>query len=400
MSDKKILERFGSIRTRLALLYSILFFGLASIIVGGVYISLSRAISDDQISQKNISPEMLQGQADGEKNYENLENDKSFALEEFSSFEKDINRNTLEKLRTYVFLALAGLLSVSLLVGWYVAGLVIKPIKHISSVAHEISATDLSRRIDLGGSADELRDLADIFDDMLDRLDAAFRNQREFLQDAAHELRNPLAVLKANLDVVATDPEATIEDFRFAGEIADRTISRMGALVDALLLYAQHERSDVKRLEVDIAEVLKDTVQDFYAAAESSGVVLELELDLPLNVMGDFASLRRSVANLLSNSIRVSKNGTSVHVSAGHDSEMVWISVRDEGPGIDSVQIEKVFDRFWRGDQALAREDGRSGLGLAIVKNITEGHGGRTTLRSTLGVGSTFTIWLPRLVKT
>ena len=101
----------------------------------------------------------------------------------------------------------------------------------------------------------------------------------------------------------------------------------------------------------------------------------------------------------MSRAILVSENGKRIHVHAGSDKEMVWISVRDEGPGLVSEEAEKVFDRFWRADQVSAREAGRSGLGLAIVKTIVESHGGRTTVRSTKDVGSTFTIWLHRLLK-
>jgi len=240
--------------------------------------------------------------------------------------------------------------------------------------------------------------LADTFDDMLDRLDAAFEMQRHFIQEASHELRNPLAVLRTNLDVVMHDPRSEPEDFRAAGEVALRATSRMSSLVDDLLLYAHHERPDVHRAPIDLASVVAETVADFAAAAESAGVELRAEVAERLQVVGDPVALRRGLANLLSNSIRVSDPESSVLVTAGHDDEKVWISVRDEGPGIDPDDVDDVFQRFWRGDLPSAREHGRSGLGLAIVRQIAEGHGGQATVRSTVGVGSTFTIWLPRYV--
>ena len=320
-------------------------------------------------------------------------------IEELVLFEEKVNRNAVEQLRNYIFLALAGLLLISLMVGWYVAGIVLKPIKHISIAAREISATDLSKRIDLRGPSDELRDLADTFDDMLARLDKAFRNQREFLEEAAHELRNPLAVMRANLEVVSADPDSTIEDFGAANEVANRASERMGKLVDDLLLYAHHERPDLQRVDLDLTELVVNTVEDFQAEAKSLGVSLLLECDSYLEVVGDHLALRRAFANILSNSIRVSEKGKHIYVKAGSDKEMVWISVRDEGYGLDPKDSEKVFDRFWKADEVSAREAGRSGLGLAIVKTIVETHGGRSTVRSTKGVGSTFTIWLPRLVK-
>jgi signal transduction histidine kinase len=116
-------------------------------------------------------------------------------------------------------------------------------------------------------------------------------------------------------------------------------------------------------------------------------------------VVGDPVALRRALANLLSNAIRVSDVGGLVRVTAGHDSEMVWMSVLDDGPGLGPDEQERVFQRFWRGDRASAREAGRSGLGLAIVRQIAEGHGGQVTVRSTVGIGSTFTVWLPRFLE-
>ncbi len=391
MDSKEKPQRLGSIRTRIALLYSVLLFGLASIILGVIYLSFSQSLSDEKISQQNseIRQDELQGS----------DSSRSEETQELMLFEEKVNQNALEQLRNYIFLALAGLLLISLTVGWYVAGIVLKPIKHITFAAREISATDLSKRIDLRGPSDELHDLADTFDDMLERLDKAFHNQREFVEEAAHELRNPLAVLRANLEVVIADPDSTIEDFVSAGEVASRASDRMGKLVDDLLLYAHHERPDLQRTDLDLSELVINTVQDFQAEAKSSGVLMESECDSHLKVLGDASALRRAFANILSNSIRESENGKNIYIKAGSDDEMVWISVRDEGPGLEPEDVEKVFDRFWRADGISARESGRSGLGLAIVKTIVESHGGKSTVRSTKGVGSTFTIWLPRFIK-
>ena len=391
MKSSKKTQRLGSIRTRIALLYSVLLFGLAAIILGVIYLSFSESLSDEKISQQYLEIEQVNANKDRASSFEEID--------ELILFEENVNRNAVEELRDYIFLALAGLLLISLIVGWYVAGIVLKPIKHISFAAREISATDLSKRIDLRGPSDELRDLADTFDEMLTRLDKAFRNQREFLEEAAHELRNPLAVMRANLEVVSADPDSTIEDFVAASEVAGRASDRMGKLVDDLLLYAHHERPDLQRVNLDLTELVINTVEDFQAEAKSSEVLLGVECDSDLEVVGDPSALRRAFANILSNSIRVSEKGKHIYVKAGNDAEMVWISVSDEGPGLDPEDSEKVFDRFWKGDEVSAREAGRSGLGLAIVKTIVETHGGRSTVRSTKGEGSTFTIWLPRLIK-
>ena len=395
-------DRFGSLRTRLALLYSTVLFVLAAVMVGGIYLGLSRALSDEPTSRlarfeqlAAESPAATGGSAEGEVSFVPEQRpDRPWLV----VFEEEVNRRALERLRAYSFTALAGLFLGSLLVGWYVAGLVLRPIGRITGVAREITATDLSRRIDLGGPSDELQDLADTFDDMLGRLDEAFEGQRRFVAEASHELRNPLAVLRTNLDVVMADDDAAPDDFRAAGTVALRAAERMSVLVDDLLLSAHHERPDAERRPTDLARVVAETVEDFGAAAATAGVSLEHRPGSGLSVVGDPAALRRAVANLLSNAIRVSDAGGMVRVDTGGDDDRVWASVVDHGPGIGVDQLEDVFQRFWRGDRASAREAGRSGLGLAIVRQIAEGHGGRATVRSTLGEGSTFTVWLPRLV--
>ncbi|MDP6076587.1 MAG: ATP-binding protein, partial [Acidimicrobiales bacterium] len=157
-------------------------------------------------------------------------------------------------------------------------------------------------------------------------------------------------------------------------------------------------RTDSRLEPVDASNLVEETVEDFGAAASEAGVAIQHEIAHELPVVGDPVALRRALANLLSNAIRVSDPTGRVRVTAGQDSEMVWMSVLDDGPGLSPEDQERVFQRFWRGDRASAREAGRSGLGLAIVRQIAEAHGGQVTLRSTVGVGSTFTIWLPRFV--
>lgn len=398
----RIPDRFGSLRTRLTLLYSTVLFMLAAVMVGGIYLGLSRALSDEPMSRlarfETLAADTGTGVSiDGDT--EALIPEKQPERPWLVIFEEEVNRRALERLRAYSFTALAALFLGSLLVGWYVAGLVLRPIGRISAVAREITATDLSRRIDLGGPSDELRDLADTFDDMLGRLDVAFEGQRRFVAEASHELRNPLAVLRTNLDVVMADKGASPDDFREAGQVALRAAERMSVLVDDLLLYAHHERPDAERTPLDLAVVVAETVEDFGAAAAAVGVALEHRATKGLTVVGDSAALRRSVANLLSNAIRVSEKNGAVRIDVGGDGDRVWASVVDNGPGISDEHLDNVFQRFWRGDRASAREAGRSGLGLAIVRQIAEGHGGRATVRSTVGEGSTFTLWFPRFVQ-
>src|SRR5581483_3452527 len=203
MRATKLAERLpswmGSIRFRLTAIYSLLLFGLWALLIGLVYIGLARELDAEPVSKSFVIERPVvtpQGIALQEET----------VRAEFQSLEHLVNQRTLENLRNYAFIALGGLFLASLVIGWYVAGMVLAPIGRITGVARQIQATDLSKRIALKGPKDELRDLADTFDGMLDRLETAFEAQRRFIQDASHELRNPLAVMRTNLDVAFSDP--------------------------------------------------------------------------------------------------------------------------------------------------------------------------------------------------
>src|SRR5262245_21991294 len=242
----------GSIRVRLTLLYSILLFGLAAAVVGGVYIGLSRTLDDQPVSrtyvvqQPVVTPEGVALRQDTVR-------------AEFRSLEQIVNQRALDALRDYSLLALLGLFLASLVIGWFVADRVLRPIGRIVDVARDIQATDLSRRIALEGPNDELKNLADTFDAMLGRLQDAFEAQRRFIQEASHELRNPLAVMRTNLDVTLADADASPDELRHTATVVGRNAERMTRLVDDLLLYARQGTRDLDRGPVDLAAIASET---------------------------------------------------------------------------------------------------------------------------------------------
>lgn len=386
MNGRRLAERLppwmGSIRVRLTVLYSTVLFGLAALVVFGIYTGVSRSLDSQPVSQ---SPEYLPDVLPGT-------DVEVISLEEF---ERRVNTRALDKLREYSFTALGLLFIGSLGTGWIVSGRVLRPIGRITGVAREIQATDLSRRIHLRGPNDELRQLADTFDAMLARLDAAFESQRRFIHEASHELRNPLAVIRTNLDVALSDPNATTEDLREVGELVGRTAERMSTLVDDLLYYARQEEPANRAGLIDVAPLVDDAVAEFRAAAESAGLGLDHVATPGLWINADATAVRQALANLLANAVRLAPAGTSVRVAAGFEGGWVWVAVEDQGPGIPPEDQERVWARFWRGDRRRAREEGRSGLGLTIVRQIVERHHGRVQLVSEVGRGSTFVLWFP-----
>jgi len=377
----------GSIRVRLTVLYSTLLFGLAAVVVGLIYVGQSRSLDDVPVSRRYEVTTTLDGRIIDAREVQVVP-----ALE---LFEREVNRRAMETLRTYSFSALGLLFIGSLGVGWFVSGPVLRPIGRITRVAREIQATDLSRRINLRGPNDEIHQLADTFDDMLGRLDEAFENQRQFIHEASHELRNPIAVIRTNVDVALADPDATTGDLRQTAEVVGRAAERMGTLVDDLLTHARLGVQANREERVDLGRIAVDAAAEFRAAAAAKGIGLVADAPEGVQVRGDRVALQRALANLLVNALRESSARTTVRLGAGREQDWAWISVADEGPGIAPEDRERVFQRFWRGDPGSARQEGRSGLGLTIVRQIAAAHGGRVTLDSEVGVGSVFVLWLP-----
>ncbi|MFQ5558244.1 MAG: sensor histidine kinase, partial [Acidimicrobiales bacterium] len=335
----------GSARVRLAVIYSVLLFGLAAVVVGGIYAGLARSLKDQPVSRTErwlgvIPTErgnvigLFEGQV----------------VDELALFEKQVNTRALEQLRTYTFGALGLLFAASLGVGWYVSGVVLRPIGRITSVARDIQATDLSRRIALKGPDDELKRLADTVDGMLGRLDDAFESQRRFIHEASHELRNPLAVIRTNVDVALSDPNASAEDLRYAGEVVGRSAARMTTLVDDLLLYARHGAAPTRQEDIDVSSLVADLVTEFDTTADARGKRVTLAApDGRLPACIDAPAVRRAVANLLANAVRLAPRGSTIAVEVGRCDGFVYASVSDEGPGIPATEQERVFQRFWRG---------------------------------------------------
>jgi signal transduction histidine kinase len=262
-------------------------------------------------------------------------------------------------------------------------------------VARDIQATDLSRRIELPGPDDELKQLADTFDAMLARLDAAFAAQRQFVADASHELRNPLAIIRTNVDVALADPHADPDELRHTITVVKRASDRMARLVDDLLALARRQEPILEHEPVDLGAAVAEASDDFVVPAAARQIVLDRAIAPDVVVTGDRDALKRAVANLLENAVRLAPARSRIRLATGSEGDRAWIAVADEGPGIAPEDQDRVFDRFWRADKARSRADGGTGLGLAIVRQIAESHGGQVRLQSKPGVGSSFVIWLP-----
>ncbi len=373
----------GSIRFRLTAVWSSLVFGLAAIVIFAIYIGL-RIYLENQRFPVNVV-------RSGDTYFFTADVQQAMRIAQNQS-----NARVVQTLGQYSLVALLALFVLSLIIGWIVSGRMLRPIGEISETVRHFQASDLSQRINLGGPDDELRRLADTFDDMLERLDKAFEGQRQFIHEASHELRNPLAVIRTNLEVTLSDPNATAEDLRQTAEVVQRSTERMARLVDDLLIYARKGTLSLERAPVDASLLIEEAADEFRVTAESDGIELLTAADNDLWLFADRLALRQALGNLLANALRLSSPGTTVRLRAGREGPWIWMAVEDQGPGIDANDQDLVFQRFWRGAGTGGPEP-RSGLGLAIVRQIAEAHGGEVKLVSEVGRGSAFALWIPAL---
>lgn len=368
-----------SARFRIALLYSVAVFLVGAVLLGTLYLALSRSVQAEPLSRRFPNARIEVG-------------DGTVIVSDLREFERQINTNTLHSLRDFSFAALGVLFVVGLGVGWIVSGRVLSPIDSITAVANQIQVSDLSRRIELAGPDDELKRLADTFDGMLNRLDESFARQRQFVADASHELRNPLAIIRTNAGLIASDSRAVQEDRRNA-IVIERAAARMSRLVDDLLALARLDAPSSHTVPIELGQLAAEVAHDFGALAGEKGVEILVSTSDPPLLTGDREAVKRALANLMDNALRFSPGGARVRVGAGNVGGVAWIGVRDEGPGISAEDQGKVFDRFWRGDRSRSRDRGGAGLGLAIVKQVAETHSGAVRVFSRPGEGATFVMF-------
>ncbi len=378
-----------SIRVRLTVMYSVALYLIGALVLAAIYLGLANSLDDEPVTRTVIRQGFIP-RSDGSVDLVVQEFEA-----EFRSIESLSNERALERLRTWSFGALGAMTLGSLVVGWFVAGRVVKPIARISDVARDIQATDMSRRIDLDGPDDELTRLAGTFDDMLGRLDRAFESQRRFVHEASHELRNPLATIRTNLEVALADPNASAEDLRQTAEVVDRTTERMGTVVDDLLSFARAEMPEREASLVDVAELTEDVSEEFAGTAEANVVDLRSVGTSTALVRADPSELRRVLANLVANAVEHAPSGSTVRVTAADAGARVRIDVIDDGPGIAPEHRDDVFRRGWRGPRSRDVRPGGSGLGLAIARQLVEANGGTIRLEDSQGPGAHFVVELP-----
>ena len=273
---------------------------------------------------------------------------------------------------------------------WVLVGYALHTVDRMRGQVAELSVTGLDRRVDVPVARDEVRQLAVTMNGLLDRLQRSAQAQRRFVADAAHELRSPLAALRARLEVNgrADDPQR----WQLAGAVMLEDVQRLSGLVDDLLALARLDESPrlSSPVPVDLDEIVFAEVDRLRG---TTTVTLDVRAVSAGLVHGNPELLTRVVRNLLGNAVRHAAG--VVHVAVTTADGRVELRVADDGPGIPAAEWERVFERFHRLDEARARDGGGSGLGLAIVRDAVRAHGGTVRVENA-GPGALLTVWLPQ----
>ena len=314
---------------------------------------------------------------------------------EVGQSEEDIS-DTLTSLLQIMILACPVALLAASFNGVFLAGRALSPIDNITRTAHQISAVDLSRRLNLRLPDDEVGRLARTFDEMIARLDNAFQRQRQFTADASHELRTPLTIIKGQIDVCLQrdrEPGAYRQVLQATNAEVDRLIRLTGSLLT--LTRADAGQISLRFEDVDVAEVVTGVFEQIRSAASDKGVECQLDPGPPAMIRGDQDLLLQLMLNLSDNAIRYTPSGGQVTLGWRVNKDQVQLWVQDTGIGISQEHLPHLFDRFYRVDKARSRAEGGVGLGLAISHWIAEAHQGSIHVESAPGKGSTFTVLLP-----
>jgi signal transduction histidine kinase len=359
-----------SVRFRLSVQYSAVVFGLGGALLGLVYLALQRQLREQTMTTHLLTQEEVILETGQVVFLPRL------AEVEVRAIESIFNEIVLNEVARFTVIALVALFLLSLMVGWVMSGRVLRPVEQITKVAQDIQASDLSRRIALTGPDDEIKRLGDTFDAMLDRLDLAFNSQRRFLADTSHDLRTPLAVIRSNVELVADDPDADLDEWRRAGGIIGRNAERMSTMIDDLLAAARLQTGRALAVSVDLRSMVTNKVEEYRPIATARNVTIRAVTDAVV-VPGVEVSLDRALSNLVENANKASPSGSEIIVGCGLVGDWAWIAVADQGPGLPEEFAPQI------------------GLGLSIVSQLAAGHGGSLAIFTPETGGTTMVVWLP-----
>jgi signal transduction histidine kinase len=392
-----VTNRRLTVRARLTALYGGVFLLAGTTLLAITYVLLAQALNNNSFSQEAVlavpaagvaSPNPAVAETYPEGIAVTLETRSLERMKLAEELRVQFRRQTLTSLLQRGGIALAGVAVAGIWLGWLMAGRTLRPLQQITATARRVADRNLHERLGLTGPRDELRQLADTFDDMLARLDASFGAQRRFVANASHELRTPLTINRTLIEVALSRPDPPAE-LRRLGETLLTVNTRHERLIEGLLVLAGSEQELTTREPVDLAAVTERLVKVARPEAAAAGVSLHASLR-PTPVRGDPVLLERLVQNLVRNAVAYNVTGGEVRVACAGQR----LTVSNTGPEVSAYEIPGLFEPFRRLTDRIGSAEG-SGLGLSIVRSIVTAHGGTVTAEPRPNGGLTVTVELP-----
>lgn len=280
--------------------------------------------------------------------------------------------------------------------GYWLMQRALAPVDEITRSAEQITSYNLSERLPVGKTGDELERLSLSLNRMICRLDEAFQHTSRFTADASHELRTPLTVLRGELEAIVQNPDNPIETSEAIGSALEET-ERLSKIVESLLTISRLDAGEaqIEHTCFDLVVLATATVDQMRLLAVDKNITLECHTNGRVEIEGDQARLKQVVVNLLDNAIKYTLDGGLVNVSVSSTNNTARLEISDSGIGIPTDAVLHIFERFYRVDKARSRQMGGAGLGLSIVKSICIAHGGKVDVKSVEGKGSRFCVELP-----
>ena len=384
------LSRRRPLRLRLTLLYTGLYLLAAAVLLAGTYLLVARGgavpawlIADREHTLNN--PACHRGSA-GLTCRQGIRG--ALAAGAASQHSAD-----LRHLLLYALLALPVITLASAGAGWLVAGRALRPVHAIAAAARGTSETNLTGRLALTGPDDELKELADTFDAMLDRLDRAFGSQQRFIADASHELRTPLTIIRTSIDVTLAKPDRTPAQLEQMAAEVRHAAGTAEALIQALLTLAASDAGPQNAEPLDLAVVAEDAIDAEAAAVRASRLRVETLLR-PAHATGDPILIEAMIGNLVHNAVRYNMPGGQLQVTTGTRGESSFVEVANTGPVVPPELVPALFEPFRRIAQRTGNPDG-VGLGLAIARSVATAHHGEISAHSRPAGGLRVTVLLP-----
>jgi signal transduction histidine kinase len=302
-------------------------------------------------------------------------------------------QHALDDLLSRSLLALLGLAVIAFAFGYAMAGRVLSPLGRILRTARAVAGSDLSRRIELDGPDDEIKELADTFDDMLNRLDLAFASQRRFVANASHELRTPLTSMRTLIDVAMAKPTRTTEQLETLIGRVREALGQSEAIIDGLLTLARSDRGLTTSEPLDLEAAAQDAIDQTATAATAANITVQADLSAA-PTLGDRVLVERLAANLVDNAVRYNISGGTIQVDTRIDRGQPYLSVTNTGPLIPPSKVASLFEPFTRLDQRVTNGHG-VGLGLSIVASVVTAHNGHLEAHALPTGGLKITVRFP-----